>query len=391
MLDNREYPPLPTVYVSCVPPKEKKRNRMGFAVTLVAACMIVSGAFSFGGTYLANSLNSSDAPASTEDSSRTTVLYQSVVNAASSSSAGDRLSVVDVVAATKNSVVEITTEMVSTYGRMGQFISTGAGSGIVISSDGYIVTNNHVVEDAKTITVRLNDKSEYIATLVGTDPKTDLAIIKIEASGLQPAVFGYSGTLMVGETTIAIGNPLGELGGTVTTGIISALDREITIDGETMSLLQTDASINPGNSGGGLFNLNGELIGIVNAKTSGSDIEGLGFAIPIDKAKSVIEQLITYGYVTGRVDTGFVLIDIQDARATSLYRVSKTGLYISTSSNSDFHNGDIIVAINGHPVVNLSDFTKLIDTYSVGDMIKITVERNGERITRALTLQEWRP
>ncbi|MCL2888968.1 MAG: trypsin-like peptidase domain-containing protein [Eggerthellaceae bacterium] len=366
---------------------------MGFAAAVVAVCMIVSGVFSFGGTYLANSLNRPEAlvaPTASPGPSGNTVVFQAVVNTARTGS-GEKPSVADVVATTKNSVVEITTERVSTYGRMGQFVTTGAGSGVIISSDGYIVTNNHVVEGAQSITVRLNDKSEFSATLVGTDAMSDLAIIRIDATNLQPAVFGDSESLLVGETTIAIGNPLGELGGTVTTGIISALDREITIDGESMSLLQTDASINPGNSGGGLFNLYGELVGIVNAKTSGSDIEGLGFAIPINKAKTVIEQLITFGYVTGRVDTGFVLVDVQDSRATMYYRVSKTGLYISTSANSAFQAGDLIVAVDGQPVTNLSDFSKLIDAYSVGDSIRISVERDGEGMTLSLTLQEWRP
>lgn len=271
---------------------------------------------------------------------------------------------------------------------MGQLISTGAGSGVIVSTDGYIVTNNHVIEDAQTITVRLSDGIEYKATLVGTDSKTDLAVIKIDAEDLPPAVLGDSSSLVVGQSAVAIGNPLGELGGTVTQGIISALDREITIDGETMSLLQTDTAINPGNSGGGLFNLYGELIGIVNAKSSGSDIEGLGFAIPVNTAKTVIEEIIVNGYVTGRISTGLTLVDIQDTGTAMSYRVSKLGLYISGSTSSDFQSGDIITAIDGKSVGSLSDYNSILGSYKVGDTIEITVSRSGRSITASLVLTE---
>src|SRR5699024_342301 len=149
-----------------------------------------------------------------------------------------------------------------------QYVSSGAGSGVILTQDGYIVTNHHVIEDANSITVRTRSGDEYNASLVGSDEQSDLAVLKIDATGLTPAVLGDSTTLEVGELAIAIGNPLGELGGSVTSGIISALDREMTIDGQTMTLLQTDAAVNPGNSGGGLFNANGDLIGIVNAKSS---------------------------------------------------------------------------------------------------------------------------
>ena len=193
------------------------------------------------------------------------VIYQSVVRTSSSSSSDSSLSISDVAAVASNSVVEITTETVMMGTRMGQFVSEGAGSGVIITSDGYILTNNHVIDGASKITVRLKDGTSYNGVVVGLDEKTDLAVIKVDASDLQPAVFGDSSSLTVGETAVAIGNPLGQLGGTVTSGIISALDREISIDGETMTLLQTSAAINPGNSGGGLFNSYGELIGIVNA------------------------------------------------------------------------------------------------------------------------------
>lgn len=366
-------------------PRQKKFGRMRFAVTLAAVCMLGSAVFGFGGTYLANSFSEANLPHSNEPN---IVIYQSVLRTNATGGIAGKMSIEDVVINAKHSVVEIKTETVSTSVFMRQFVSTGAGSGVIITADGYIVTNNHVVDGAQTITVRLSDGREYKATLIGTDAKTDLAVIKIDAEGLPPAVLGYSSELLIGQSAIAIGNPLGELGGTVTAGIISALDREITIDGETMSLLQTDTAINPGNSGGGLFNLYGELVGIVNAKSSGSEIEGLGFAIPIDTAKEVIRQLIDYGYVRGRIDTGLTLVDIQDSFTAMSYRINQLGLYISSSVNHEFQSGDRITAVDGRAVNNLADWNKLINLHSVGDAVNVTVVRGGSGITVPLTLTE---
>ncbi len=364
--------------------KKREKKPLGkkkLAAMFMAACMAFSALFGFAGTYIANNIGGENPAAK-----KSTVIYQSIVN--TSTQGGTPLSVTDVAAAVKPSVVEITTEVVSRNGFMGQLISTGAGSGVIITTDGYIVTNNHVIDGARAITVRLNDLTEYSATLVATDSKTDIAVIKIEAANLQPAVYGNSNSLLVGETAIAVGNPLGELGGTVTEGIISALDREISIDGETMSLLQTSAAINPGNSGGGLFNLEGELIGIVNAKSSGSDIEGLGFAIPIDTAKLVVEELIENGYVTGRVSAGFTLVDIQDAQTAMYYRVSKLGLYIRSSADPSFQSGDIITAVDGKTVSTLADLTGILADCKVGDTVQVTVSRSNSSLTLPLTLTE---
>jgi len=203
---------------------------------------------------------------------------------------GTILSVVEIVEKVSASVVEITTEMNAGASYEETLVSKGAGSGVVISSDGYIVTNNHVIDGANEIFVRLSNGESYNAVLVGGDASTDLAVIKIEAKNLIAATYGNSSSLRTGELAVAIGNPLGRFGGTVTDGIISAVNREVTIDGEIMTLLQTNAAVNPGNSGGGLFNSYGELIGIIIAKTI--DGEGLGFAIPIDTVKRVIAVLI---------------------------------------------------------------------------------------------------
>ncbi len=183
------------------------------------------------------------------------------------------LSISQVSALTADSVVEIQTERTMTDWRMGQYTSTGAGSGVIIDQKGYILTNQHVIDGASTIVVGLRNGDSYPAVLIGSDHKTDIALLKIEADNLTTAVFGDSSTLVVGEIAIAIGNPLGQLGGTVTDGIISALDRELSFDGKTMNLLQTNAAINPGNSGGGLFNIYGELIGIFVAISFCTDVE----------------------------------------------------------------------------------------------------------------------
>ena len=195
----------------------------------------------------------------------------SVTNASAASSA---TTTSDIVKKTADSVVEIATEGITTGSFARQYVTKGAGSGVIISSDGYIVTNHHVIDGASTIKVTLRDgTTSYDATLIGSDEDNDIALLKIEAEGLTPATFGDSSSLAVGDYVVAIGNPLGTLGGTVTDGIISALAREVTIEDKNMTLLQTNAQISPGNSGGGLFNSKGELIGIVNAKDSATEVE----------------------------------------------------------------------------------------------------------------------
>lgn len=225
----------------------------------------------------------------------------------------------EIVAGIYNSVVEIKTQTKSS-GMFGSTISSGAGSGVLygFNNDGdyYIITNNHVIEGADTITVVLTDGTEKQATLVGTDADADIAVVCISSSGINKSKFPTAiipdadYQVRVGDTAIAIGNPLGSLGGTITCGIVSALERKIIVDDTIMTLLQTDASINPGNSGGGLFNARGELIGITNSKYASEEIEGLGFAIPVNTAVEVANSLIEYGYVTGRAALGITVLDM---------------------------------------------------------------------------------
>jgi len=305
-----------------------------------------------------------------------------IVRVSTSSNEGE-LSIVDIAELTANSVVQIETESVTRGYGIGQFISSGAGSGVVVTSDGYILTNNHVIDDASKITVTLADGTEYKANLKGKDTETDIALIKIDADNLQPVILGDSSGLRVGELAVAVGNPLGELGGTVTDGIISALDREIDFDGITMNLLQTNAAINPGNSGGGLFNSRGELIGIIVAKSAGSDIEGIGFAIPINDVKEVIDDIRDYGYVKGRPELGVVLIDVNSINMARLYGLSHTGIYIqevnegSSAENAGLKVGDRIVSFGGNEVTSAEGLKSMINKCKVGEKVEIGISRDG--------------
>lgn len=365
-----------------MPPKPQKKPKAPALVGLILAGILLAGGSGFAGAMIARNLNPS------EDGS--TVVTQSLVN-----SANDNSDVSAVAASTMNSVVEITTEVVSTNPFMQQYVSEGAGSGVIISKDGYIVTNNHVIDGATKVVVRTKLGETYEAKIVGADPDSDLAVLKIEAADLNTAVYGDSDQLTIGELAVAIGNPLGSLGGTVTSGIISALDREITIDGQTLHLLQTSAAINPGNSGGGLFNEKGELIGIVNAKSSGAGIEGLGFAIPINTAKEVITDLIENGYVTGKVQLGVSLLKIADEQTAMMYRVSEPGVYIAqVTANSDAYYaglqvGDRIQSINGKAVEETADVKDIVSASSVGDTLKLQIVRGTNEQTVEITLTEY--
>ena len=302
-----------------------------------------------------------------------------------------------------DSVVEITIETQSTlYGHY-TYTAEGNGSGVIISSDGYILTNNHVISGANKISVTLRNGTKYDATLVGKDSKTDVAIIKIDAKDLTTAVIGNSDSLVVGEVAVAIGNPLGQLGGTVTDGIISALEKEIKLDNSTMNLIQTNAAINPGNSGGGLFNANGELIGIVVAKSSGVDVEGLGFAIPVNDVKDVINDILEHGYAKNRAFLGVSLRDTS-------YQTNNSGMpfysmffsqisygaavdEVVTDSPADkagIKKDDIIISIDNEVISKASDVSSKIANYSVGDKITIGLIRENKTLNVEVTLTEYK-
>lgn len=299
----------------------------------------------------------------------------------------------DIVEKCKDSVVEITTESASSGNSIfGQYVSQGAGSGVIISKDGYIVTNNHVVSGATSLKVTTTDGTEYDASVIGKDSQTDLAVIKVDANNLQAATLGDSDILQVGDPAIAIGNPLGELGGTVTTGIISATDRQITIDDETMTLLQTDAAINPGNSGGGLFNADGNLIGIVNAKESSTGIEGLGFAIPITPAQDIITELMQNGSVTSRPALNVSLYDYT-SNNQGQYSKYEDGCYIvqivknGAADKAGLKQNDRILSFDSEQIQSTSDVKNVLKKHKIGDTIKMVVERDSKKITVEITLQ----
>ena len=367
------------------------------AAVVLTLCISVSSVFGFaGGMAVAN--YSEDKESTIASQLLTNSENDSIAAVATSSAdSGGELTVAEVASLTANSVVEITTETVTTDSWMQQYVTNGAGSGVIVSADGYIVTNNHVIDGANKITVRLKNETTYTATLVGTDSKTDIALLKISATGLTPAVIGDSEELQAGDTAIAIGNPLGQLGGTVTEGIISALDRELTIDGETMTLLQTDAAINPGNSGGGLFNDSGELIGIVVAKSSGSDVEGLGFAIPVNDAQEVANELMENGYVKGRVDIGMTFIDLTSAQNALMYGVNQLGVYVksvdsdSNAASAGFKSGDLITYVGDTKITSASVLTQALGEYSVGDTVKFTLIRSSNTGTISMKLAEYTP
>lgn len=289
----------------------------------------------------------------------------------------------EVAALVAASVVEITTSEVNWNGLAYQ---SGAGSGVIVNASGVIITNNHVIETSTNISVRLTNGNVYKATLVATDAETDIAVLKIEPQEeLTVAVRGNSDNIVVGEEVLAIGNPLGVLGGTVTNGIISALGREVTVEGETMTLLQHNAAISPGNSGGALFNMRGELIGIVNAKYSSSGAEGLGFAIPMNTVMEVYEDLCEYGYVKGRADHGLTI-------TTDRYYIFQGYLYIYSSRYTDqLQYGDRLLAIGEKYPATVDEAYAMLDEYEIGDTVEITVIRSGKQIKVSLEIREYEP
>ena len=395
-------PPVHPVQPQDAQPPKKKKKFNGKRVARSAVALVLAAAIGFAGGFVGAKFGGSGkvviqqvAPSSTADSASGS---DSSITAASSTGTG--LNTEQVADLVSPSVVVITTEQVvysqwSWYGQ--NQVESGAGSGVIISSDGYILTCAHVVDGASTITVTIGDK-DYTATLVGEDTTSDIAVIKIDADGLTPATVGNSDSLKVGQSVMAVGNPLGELGGTVTGGMISALNRSVTIQGSssvnTMSLIQMDASVSPGNSGGGLFNMNGELVGIVNAKSSSSDAEGLGFAIPINDAIKVAQELLENGYVTGRPYLGITYLAVTDAQTASQLGVNAYGVYVvevvkgGPAEKAGLQAGDRIVSVDGTEIASKDDLGTLMQKHAAGDTLSITIAREGQMQTVNVTLGE---
>ena len=271
---------------------------------------------------------------------------------------------------------------------------TSSGSGFVMTEDGYVITNYHVVEDATKIVVVMHDETQYEANYIGGDKANDIALLKMQASNLRPVKIGLSAELIVGDQVVAIGNPLGELASTLTVGYISAKERIVATDGSQINMLQTDAAINPGNSGGPLFNMNGEVIGITSAKysgltSSGATIEGIGFAIPMDDVLGMLEDLKEYGYITG----GYLGVSVSDVdkQTAEMYGLPFGALIHSVEPNScaakaGMKKQDIITNVGGYKVENLNDLSRALRKFDAGDEITVTVYRNGGDVILNVTL-----
>lgn len=294
------------------------------------------------------------------------------------------MSVAQVSSLVADSVVEVTTSSVQYDFFYGQQVVSGAGSGVIFgrsetnSKEYYIVTNHHVIEGAKNISVSLRDGSEYECELIGSDIISDIGILRIESEKeLVVASLGDSDSLVVGEDVVAIGNPLGRLGGTVTNGIISALERKVNVQGLEMTLLQHNAAISPGNSGGGLFDTAGYLVGIVNAKSNDSSAEGLGFAIPINYAYNIIYDILNNGYVTGRAALPF---SVQEYTSSSLF--GGTSVYVVVTSEPeeyDIRFNDIVYSINDRRISGLNGLISILSDYEVGETVTLQVARTVGR------------
>lgn len=372
------------------PKKEKKHNKVLLRVLAGVGAVALGFGSGIGGAVVASRAGLTGNQVVVQEVQRDTSTDASNTG----STDGTSMTMQQIAAVASPSVVAITTEQMSSsqtwFG--GYYVQSGAGSGIIVSQDGYILTCAHVVSGATSVKVQLNGSDQsYDATVVGVDSTSDIAVLKIDATGLTPAVIGDSDKLAVGETTVAVGNPLGTLSNTVTQGIVSALNRQVTVEDNDMTLIQTDTSISPGNSGGGLFNANGELIGVVNAKSSYSEAEGIGFAIPINTAMDIAQQLIENGAVARPV-LGVSILDVQDSSTAQQYGVSALGVYVADVTKgggaeaAGVQRGDRIIAIDDTAVSSTSTVKSYLADKQVGDTVTLQVERDGKVLTLNVTL-----
>lgn len=400
------------------PPKKKKTNT-GLVVGVIIAAIVFGSASGFGGSYLASRMEIERAPEITmpnasdgvpedtapsfeapEDSVTTTAEYVRPENAVDESlSSMENMAAINTSSSYSykelykkvNESIVVVNNYVSgsVYGESSEYVLYGTGSGVIFTTDGYIITNYHVINGFNKVSVVVNDKYgddvEMEATVVGSDSATDLAVLKISREKEQPftaAALGDSDSLEIGQDVAAIGNPA-SLNKSLTRGIISGLNRYSSEKGYVLSSIQTDAAINPGNSGGGLFDMYGNVIGIVNSKLVADDssIENLGFAITINEAKPVISDLINFGYVTGRPALGITTREIKNQYTAQLYGVGAVGLFVAgidpdaPVAQSDLQLGDIITAVNGQSVSEVADVQDIIKGMSAGDKVTVTVAR----------------
>lgn len=389
----------PRYYVPEEPKKEKKPKGSRLFLKVAALCLVCALIGGLGGGALAARFLKGDATEATTTSVPVLTAAPTATTTSSSSSSA-ALSGNDIYTLGCEQAVGITSEVTTTnYFGMPTSASV-SGSGFIISEDGYIMTNYHVVEDAYeggyTVSVMLHDGTSYTAKIVGFDSDNDIAVLKIDATGLSAVTLGNSDSIAVGETVYAIGNPLGELDYTMTSGIVSATDRVITTDESTsINMFQIDAAVNSGNSGGPLYNSAGQVIGVVTAKYSSTGVEGLGFAIPINDAVSVANDIITNGYVTGKPYMG-VEIQTVSASAAQYYNMAQ-GAYVysitsgSPAETSGLKIGDIITDLDGTTITSADDLSTAVKTHKAGDTVSMTVWRSGETLYLTITFGEETP
>ena len=376
------------------PEKQPKKRGHGWVVAL-ALCFALLGGVIGGGTVWGLAKNVQALPSGSSSATILQGKHENVTLNVNEVDTGRLKTAAEVYAANVNSTVGITTAVTTNlWGQ--QTTSAASGSGFILTENGYIVTNYHVIEGANSITVNTYDGTGYSAKVVGYDESNDLAVLKIEATGLSPVVLGSSSSLNVGDTVLAIGNPLGELTFSLTTGVISALDREVTFSGGTvMSLLQTDCAINSGNSGGALFNLYGEVIGITNAKYSGStssgaSIDNIAFAIPIDSVRSIVESIVEKGYYA----KPYIGVSVSDVDANSQKLGIPAGAAVrdvtrnGPAANAGLQANDVITAIDGTEISGVSDLRRVISKAHAGDVLTLTVWRQSQTLTVQVTVAE---
>lgn len=375
---------------------KKKQHRGGAWVVALALCFAILGGAIGGGTVWLLTHNNTT---SAGGSSSTTIQqgrHENVTVDINEIETGKLMTAAEVYAKNVNATVGIQTSITSTNLWGQQTTSAASGSGFILTADGYIVTNYHVIQNANSVTVSTYGGASYNAKIVGYDEGNDLAVLKIEATGLSPVVLGSSEKLNVGDTVLAIGNPLGELTFSLTTGVVSALNREVTFSGGTvMDLLQTDCAINSGNSGGALFNLYGEVVGITNAKYSGSSssgasIDNIAFAIPIDSVRAIVESIIEKGYYAKPV----IGVSVTDVDENSRQLGIPAGAWVKevtaggAAKAAGIQANDVITAINGTEISGVSDLKRILAKASAGDELSLVIWRKNQSLTLTVVVRE---
>ena len=375
--------------VTNTPAQPKKHHRgIGRVVALLLSCAVISAACGFGGAILAQN-GSSTGKTTVQQSNRTatTVNVKKV-------DGQTLMSPAEVYASTVNSVVSINCSAVSTNIFGQQTESASSGSGFIYTADGYIVTNQHVIANASSINVTLYNGDTYPATLVGSDSDYDVAVLKIDAKDLPAVTLGNSTDVNVGDNVMAIGNPLGELTFSMSSGIVSCVNRAINVEGTPFNMIQVDASINPGNSGGPLMNLYGEVVGIVSAKYSSyadTTVEGLGFAIPINDVQSIISDIMENGSVTDKAYMAITAGTMTQQMAAQ-YKINATeGVFVysvedgGAGDKAGLKLGDVITKLNDTQITSMEDLSAAKKGFKAGDTVTLTVLRDGQEITTQLT------